>query len=196
LRIRFSDPLRKALVADAYGNVGLLQRLAEQVCLQEGIGEAQSEVRAIELGATLEQARAAVAAQMRGRFQAFADNFVRGMRRLAEGLEVYRHLLQTFTESTDTELIEGLDSAELLNRVGHGIRQSDLTQALVRVDRLQTKIGISPPVLTYSSASRKVFVVDRSFLFYRRYGAPSWPWGEGEAEFTNDLAEAEPLVLD
>jgi hypothetical protein len=118
------------------------------------------------------------------------------MRRLAEGLEVYRHLLQTFTESTDEELIEGLDSAELLDRVGHGIRQSDLTQALVRVDRLQTKIGIAPPVLTYSSISRKVFVVDRSFLFYRRYGAPAWPWAEGEAEFTNDLAEAEPLVID
>jgi hypothetical protein len=63
----------------------------------------------------------------------------------------------------------------------------------VRVDRLQTKIGIAPPVLTYSSISRKVFVVDRSFLFYRRYGAPAWPWAEGEAQFTNDLAEAEPL---
>jgi hypothetical protein len=71
LNMRFSDPLRGALIVDAYGNVGLLQRLAEQVCLQDGIGETQAASRTIDLGPTLDQARSAVASQMREQIPSF-----------------------------------------------------------------------------------------------------------------------------
>ena len=37
LDVEFAGDVRKALIADAYGNVGLVQRLAEHVCLEEGI---------------------------------------------------------------------------------------------------------------------------------------------------------------
>jgi hypothetical protein len=198
LNIKFASPLRRALIEDAYGNVGLVQRLAEQVCLQEGIRATQSESRTIEVGASLDRARREVAGQMQARFQAFADNFVRGMRRLSEGLEVYRHLLQTFTGTEDKELIAGIDSAQLLERIvkqASSIRQSDLTQALERVDRLQVKIQVNPLVLTYSKDGRKVFLADRAFLFFRKYGGATWPWDRGEFP-TNDLAKTEPLILD
>lgn len=114
---------------------------------------------------------------MQGRFQTFADNFVRGMRRLPKGLEVYRHLLQAATDASDRELLEGIDSAELLKSIlvhkdGAAIRASDLTQALDRIDQLQAKISITPLVLTYSKSSRKLSLADRAFLFFRRYGSP------------------------
>jgi hypothetical protein len=44
------------------------------------------------------------------------------------------------------------------------IRLSDLTQALGRIDRLQVKIDVRPPVMTYSKASRKLFLADPAFL--------------------------------
>lgn len=69
-----------------------------------------------------------------------------------------------------------------------------LTQALERIERLQVKIEISPPVLTYHRAGKRVQLVDRSFLFYRKYGAQSWPWDEGD-EIQNDLAGATPLDI-
>lgn len=184
LNITMNATLREMLVEDAYGNVGLIQRLAEQVCREEGIYARQDAPPFLTPGPSLERARTTVAEQMRLRFQAFADNFVRGLRRLPEGLEVYRHLLRAFTSGGDNELVNGIDSAILLERINENestkIRPSDLTKALERVDHLQAKIGISPPVLTYNRHGRRLFLADRSFLFFRRYGQPRWPWDRGE----------------
>jgi hypothetical protein len=201
LRIHFDSTVRSTVIVDAYGNVGLVQRLAENVCLAEGVFETHTGLtrRTIGSKATLKIAQHAVAEQMQGRFQTFADNFVRGMRRLPEGLEVYRHLLEAVTEATDEELKDGIDSQDLLRRVGdHStsvIRPTDLTQALDRIDRLQARIDVHPPVLTYNRSSRKLFLADRAFLFFRRYGTPHWPWAVGEPEIVNDLATEQPLDL-
>jgi hypothetical protein len=122
------------------------------------------------------------------------------MRRLPQGLEVYRHRLEAVTDANDQELLDGIDSAALLQRIashlgGAGIRASDLTQALDRIDSLQVKIGVQPLVLTYNKPSRKLFLADRSFLFFRRHGNPIWPWVAGGPDITNDLAQSDPLDL-
>ena len=39
---------------------------------------------------------------MKARYDAFADDFVRGMKRMTEGLEVYKHMLRAFTRSGRT----------------------------------------------------------------------------------------------
>lgn len=172
LRINIAESVKNDLVREASGSVGLVQRLAEQLCRAEGIESSTplwNARRTIGTSESLNTAKRAVAEQMEGRFQTFADNFVRGMRRLPEGLEVYKFLLQAATDATDEELTEGIDSAALLTAIAdHGgqlIRASDLTQALDRIDRLQVKIDVSPPVLTYGKASRKLFLADRAFLF-------------------------------
>ena len=118
----------------------------------------------------------------------------------AEQNPAYRPTRPPATDATDQELTEGIDSAALLSLItDHGgklKRLSDVTQALDRIDRLQVKIDVRPPVLTYSKASRKLFLADRAFLFYRRNGDPQWPWMAGQPEITNDLAGDDPLVLD
>lgn|SRR5487761_437455 len=197
LGISFSPNVRETLISDAYGNVGLLQRLAKALCLEEGIEEARSDAPFITSGESLDRARAAVANSMRTRYESFADNFVQGLRRLKEGLEVYRYLLQVVTEATDTDLESGLQRNELLGRIkalsGGQIRQSDLTNALQRLDRLQAKIGVKPLILTYSRDSQRLWVVDKSFLFFRKYGTPNWPWEEVDFSIVNDLANSDPL---
>jgi hypothetical protein len=203
LRIKIPEMILDTMVAEASGSVGLVQRLAEQLCRAEGIndsGALLSSKPTIGNVDTWNEAKRAVAQQMEGRFETFADNFVRGMRRLPEGLEVYKFLLQAATDASDEELTEGIDSAALLSLIadhgGEAIRLSDLTQALDRIDRLQVKIDVRPPVLTYSKASRKLFLADRAFLFFRRNGDPRWPWMAGEPEITNDLSGGDPLLLD
>lgn len=93
---------------------------------------------------------------------------------------VYKHLLRACTDASDDELLNGIDSGDLLGRIqedgGDSIRQSDLTQALDRIAQLQAKLDIRPPVLTYEAQRRRVFLADRAFLFYRKYGAAAWPW--------------------
>jgi hypothetical protein len=195
LNITMTESLRVALVADAHGNVGLVQRLAEQVCIKAEIWERQDEPRTIDVGEELEAARQEVSDQMKSRYDAFADDFVRGMKRMKEGLAVYKHLLRAFTASKSDELTEGIDSSDLLERIQKShpdppIRGSDLTQALDRVDRLQIKIGVQPPVLTYNHDRRRLFLADRSFLFYRQHGNPTWPWDKDDTLLS--LIEAAP----
>jgi hypothetical protein len=185
LNISMSDDLRAALVADAHGNVGLVQRLAEQVCLEAGVMERMDTSVEIGINGELAAARATVSDRMKSRYDAFADDFVRGMKRMKEGLAVYKHLLRAFTASSADELTDGIDSSDLLETIQKSnpeppIRRSDLTQALDRVDRLQVKIGVEPPVLTYNHDRRRLFLADRSFLFYRQHGNPSWPWDKDE----------------
>jgi hypothetical protein len=195
LNIAMTDDLRSALVADAHGNVGLVQRLAEQVCINSGIWERQDDLKTIDADRELEAARQEVSEGMKARYDAFADDFVRGMKRMKEGLAVYKHLLRAFTASKSEELVEGIDSSDLLERIQQShpdppIRGSDLTQALDRVDRLQIKIGVQPPVLTYNHDRRRLFLADRSFLFYRQHGKPTWPWDKDETLMS--LLEAAP----
>ncbi len=195
LNIAMTDGLVSALVGDAFGNVGLIQRLAEQVCINAGVLERQDDRKTIDVGSELDAARVAVSERMTARYDAFADDFVRGMKRMKQGLAVYKHLLRAFTASKTEDLIEGIDSSDLLERIQGShpdppIRGSDLTQALDRVDRLQAKIGVQPPVLTYNNDRRRLFLADRSFLFYRQHGDPTWPWEKDETFMS--LIEAAP----
>lgn len=195
LEIELTETLVNEIINDAYGNVGLVHRLAQSLLKLEGVDKLPRRSR-IDVSDKLAQARSDVADEMSGRFDTFASNFVGGMRRMPEGLVVYLHLLRAITASDDDSLIgQGLDARALLSTIsGEGIRLSDLTQALERIDRLQAKIEISPPVLSYHRPGKRVQLVDRSFLFYRKYGSQSWPWDEGD-EIQNDLAEATPLNI-
>jgi hypothetical protein len=203
LNVEISPDLRAGIVADAYGNVGLVQRLAEQLCLRAGVLETQPHKRTLNDADTLAEARESVSQRMKARYDAFADDFVRGMKRMTEGLEVYKHMLRAFTRSDSKELLNGIDSRELLKRIEAAdatanIRQSDLTQALDRVDRLQVKIGVRPLVLTYNRDRRRLFLADRSFLFYRQYGRPTWPWEKDESldAALRAAPDGEQLMLD
>lgn len=201
LNIEMTPALTAEVVRDAHGNVGLVQRLCEQICLAAGVRETRSDATTIDVGQELTAAREAVSTSMRARYLSFADDFVRGMKRMTEGLEVYKHMLRAFTRGSDQELIEGIDSRELLRRIQEDapeatIRQSDLTQALDRVDRLQAKIGIAPLVLTYNRDRRRLFLADRSFLFYREHGNPTWPWDRDETFDTAIRAAPEGEQLD
>lgn len=195
LKVQLSDQLIDQIVADSYGNVGLVHRVAERLLELHDV-DSLSRGALIEVDEELNNARRSVAEEMSGRFETFASNFVRGMRRMPEGLVVYLHLLKAVTNSSDESLLgEGVESSALLATLqSDGIRQSDLSQALERVDRLQVKIDISPPVLTYHRTGKRVQIVDRSFLFYRKYGSQAWPWDEAES-IDNDLAENIPLDL-
>ena len=84
LRIKIPEVLVDTILAEASGSVGLVQRLAEHLCRAEGIndsGPLLSSKPTIGNVDTWNEAKRAVAQQMEGRFETFADNFVRGMRR-------------------------------------------------------------------------------------------------------------------
>ncbi|MEH1830878.1 MAG: hypothetical protein V7L29_02045 [Nostoc sp.] len=61
-----------------------------------------------------------------------------------------------------------------INKSEPQVRLSDLSAALNRLDKLQADRSISPLILSFNPDSRKVQLVDRELLFYRKYGNPRW----------------------
>ena len=182
LNMEMGVNIRRMLIADAAGNVGLLQQLAESLCRQERILERQSGFKYLTPGPSLERARHAVAGTMRRRFEMFAANFADAARRIgntgsaAAPLLVLRGLI-------------GFDDDELLDGVGHdelatSLRCLGATQKVVNsIDAVladmaetQAAMAIRPPVFSYNQHTQEIALSDRSLLFFRKYGKPRWPW--------------------
>jgi hypothetical protein len=200
LNIDMSDEVRGSMIRESFGNVGTLQRLAEAFCKRSGVLKSHVGIGRQIVDSTVhrDEALSDVADEMGSRYTTFADNFIRGMRRMSESLLVYQLMLKELTNATESDLLKGIDSKILLERINNGrsvkIRLADLTQALDRIDRLQVKIDIRPPVLSYNKSNRRIYLADRSFLFYRKFAKPEWPWDQDE-EIANDLAVSDPLEI-
>ena len=184
LNIEMSPQLRTRLVAASYGNVGLLQRLLERLCLEDGIDGAQRKLKVVPLSDTYEGATRHVAEGMRGRYLGFAQNFVQGAS--VHATDVYQQILRALCESTDDELVAGVARRDLAARIEMNcpgaIRPGDLTSALGRIGQVQERSKVRPLVLTYSRDARRVYLADRGLLFFRRFGSPIWPWDQSEGE--------------
>lgn len=174
LNIQFAPGLRSQLIESAFGNVGLLQRLAEKICLEAGALSFHEQTKIIADIDLLSKARAQLVNDIRQRYTRIAEAFKEGMRADAE-LQLYTRIYNELVDSSDDELINGISSQSLLKRIqlragdGLGIRQSDLTSALDRVERLQARKGVTPLLVSYSKDLRKLFLNDREFMFYRKY---------------------------
>jgi hypothetical protein len=176
-------PLKTAIIEDSKQNVGLLQRIAEKYCFNCGILEdVRTELlpRMTNSPAMLQKAREAICHEEDARYRQFGIALEKGFKSSEESeLKVYQHIARVCMEASDDELLKGIHYNQLFDRVqtyNSRVRQSDLTAALQRLNRLQEDRSISPLVLSYNTKSRHVVLIDRELLFYRKYGNPVWPW--------------------
>jgi AAA domain len=186
LNIDIAPTVRSKLVHASHGNVGLLQQLAERLCLEEGVLERKRATRRIEEGPALQRAAAALANAMQSRFFDFASNFVQGSAARSKSA-VYLHMLRAFLSFEDHELLGGVSPAQLRGRVEEhapgAVAPSDISNALTKVESVQKRTKVKPDVLHYSRDRRRLFLVDRSLLFYRNWATSvQWPWDEEEPE--------------
>jgi hypothetical protein len=103
LKIEMTTNLRRMLIADAAGNVGLLQQLAEAICREEGIFDNRRGAQYLTPGPSVERARRVVANGMRQRFQAFADNFQEAIRQVRPRVREPHAFLHALLECRDEE---------------------------------------------------------------------------------------------
>jgi hypothetical protein len=180
LNVTLSPSLRQELIRDAYGNIGTLQALAEALCLQSGVREHQDEPRYLGPGPALTRGRQEIARGMQPRFQQFAEAYVAGLRALSEAERgVLCAAIELICERPDDELLTGVSLDQLADaRADAGLSHGDLVATLRGVERFQSELEISPLLMTFNRHAQKLCVIDRRFLFYRRYGTPRWPWDE------------------
>jgi hypothetical protein len=180
LNIEISSNLRRTLVTDAAGNVGLLQQLAEAICREERMFSRQSSPQYLTAGPSLTRARSVVAGNMRQRFQAFAENFDSTTRHMLPATREPLLLLRAILSCSDEELLQGIDDGLLASRacdIGHRSLDSATAQNFLSgLGDVHAAMGMRPPVISYNEYLRKLYLTDQSLLFFRRYGSPKWPW--------------------
>jgi hypothetical protein len=184
LNIIIAAEIRNQMVADASQNVGLLQRIAEKLCIHCSIFATVGDGAYItsDNQESLDRCRGEICSEEASRYRQFADALSRGFKSSEESeLKVYQNIARVCIDASDHDLREGLHYDTVYERVSNlndRIRRSDLTAALQRLNRLQQDRQVSPLVLSYNEKSRYVQLVDRELLFYRKYGNPVWPWME------------------
>jgi len=182
LNISFDPVIKPKIIDDANKNVGLLQRIAEKYCYESGIYESSWRTEVLGDRDALVKARNAICREEAARYRLFDEVVSRGLRDSGESnLKVYQRIVRACVEATDQDLSDGISRADLLAQIQvyeSQVRLSDLSAALNKIDKLQADRSISPLVLAYNPNTRKVQLVDREFLFYRKYGSPSWSWQE------------------
>lgn len=179
LNVNISTNLRHLLIIDAAGNVGLLQQLAETICREEKIYARQASPRYLTAGPSLDRARRAVANGMKQRFQGFADNFDGAVRCVCPDVREPQDIFRELIAYSDEELLQGVENDALTRSMQesgtHPPSPRALNDVMESLAEAQTTMGIRPPVLAYNQLAHKVYVTDRSLLFFRRYGSPRWP---------------------
>jgi len=182
LNISFDPVIKPEIIDDANKNVGLLQRIAEKYCYESGIYGRSGRTQVLGDRDALVKARNAICSEEAARYRLFDEVVSRGLRDSGESnLKVYQRIVRACVEATDQDLSDGISRADLLAQIQvyeSQVRLSDLSAALNKIDKLQADRSISPLVLAYNPNTRKVQLVDREFLFYRKYGSPSWSWQE------------------
>jgi hypothetical protein len=190
LNVTFAPHITRAIVADSSGNIGLLQRIAEKLCMQAGIFKSIPEQLPIDDNDLLVRARVEICREEAQRYRRFAWSVSDGFANSNERTKgVYMRIIQVCVESAEAELLAGLPQDEIVERIKKrdpAIKANSIRDALNRIDSLQTEKAIYPVIATFNPVGKVLNLADRELLFYRKYGGPRWPWeAEEEGERPN-----------
>ncbi len=184
LNFSWDTKIKQEILNNANQNVGLLQRIAEKYCFEADILEKLRQTKIVNDLDALHRCRTAICNEESVRYRQFNESVSRGFRGSdSSELKVYGRIVRVCIEASDFELCNGLHRDEILIRINQSqpqVRLSDLSAALNKLDKLQADRSISPLILSYNPDSRKIQLVDRELLFYRKYGKPNWLWEEAE----------------
>jgi hypothetical protein len=168
-------------VRDASGNIGLVQRVAERLCLDAGITETvKSDVKPIEDEALLNKARQHICEQVAVRYGKFASSIAAGFAKSKPKIkQTYLAIIRAYVTSTPPELLTGISETELLRKVAeinNEIPEKRVKTLLRYMDRLQREQQIEPIVVTFNPSQKVLNLADRHLIFFLKYGNPVWPW--------------------
>jgi hypothetical protein len=188
LNISFSERLSNNIIEASFGNVGLLQRIAENICLVENIYYTQDCLKEIDSDVVFQKAIDKIIQDVSQRYNKIKNVFERGFRSDTQ-LQMYYQVFRYLTMVDDKKLIDGVHQNEILKEIQKWstkmIRPLDLTQALDRIERLQAQRDITPLLVSFNKSLKEVSLSDREFLFYRKYAHIEWEWSEEHEELCN-----------
>ena len=170
LNIEFPEEVKKAAIAAAQGNVGILQETCYRLCEARGISGTQEQpasIGSIEAVADIVQE---LAREQAGRYQNFLTQFVEGFSK--SELEMYRWLMYVVIDAQPSDLKTGLRAFEIYTRMQrvHPSRDrllyNNALQALRNVGKLQHNKQVQPVVLDFDANDNLLRIVDSGFTLF------------------------------
>lgn len=162
LNIHISRDIQNKAIVDCFGNSGLLQRLTLRLLDEAGIEEEQDLEHVISDPSLYEAAAMAVADQLNGVYQKFAERVASGIRKRSEATGIYAHAMAAIMEAEDRKHILGINLREIFDR-SHAreprIKKQNLRSILTKIDGLQVDEHGRGLVVTYDSSEEKVLNV-------------------------------------
>lgn len=174
LNIEFADDMKERIVDGCEGNVGLLQELCHRICEKEGVWQTQDTTRQIGDVAFVDEKLTELAAAQAARYLNALSDFVKGFGDTE--LQMYRWIAWTVVKSQPAELRFGIKTNEVYQRISEArtdperLLRNNVIQALDRVEKLQFRHRIQPPILDHSD--RRLRVIDAQFLVFLRTQPP------------------------
>lgn len=182
LNITIDSKIEQNLIADSFGNVGILQSLLLKLIEDEAEIEETQAVEAHIVDPTLyTNAAKAYATQLDGRYQQFAQILSAGIRQRKKSTGIYALAMEAIVNATDKQLMYGFsrnDIFAITNKKEPRVQKGNLKIVLEKLTELQKPETGRGLVITYDESTDAIFVVDLQLLFYRKHHTMKWPWEE------------------
>lgn len=182
LNIEIDRQIKRDLIQDSFGNVGILQGLLLRVIEDEANIEEQSPIKCIIANPNFYQNAAKnYATQLDGLYQQFAQTLSAGIRRRKQSTGIYALAMEAIVNAADEKLMVGYsrsDIFEVTNAKEPRIKKGNLKTVLGKLVELQNPETGRGLVISYDDSIDAIFVVDLQFLFYRKHHTMQWPWEE------------------
>ena len=196
LNVEIDSTIRKDLILDSFGNVGILQSLLLKLIEDEAdISQTAPTHLIIADPELFDRAAKSYANQLDGLYQQFAKTLSVGIRRRRKSTGIYALAMQAIVNASNEQLLNGYSRADIFsytNAIEHRIKKGNLKTVLQKLVELQNPGSGRTLVISYDEAIDAVFAVDLQLLFYRKYHSMGWPWEEmAEEARQQSLFEAE-----
>ncbi|WP_404420260.1 hypothetical protein [Thalassospira australica] len=193
LNIEISRDIQDLAVRDSYRNVGLLQQLILQYLDEEKVfhnhdGEDKKLLGSLD---KYNDAAMKIAEQLSKKYQKFADDVSSGIRRRKDTTGIYGHAMAVILDSVDDDFIKGLPLQFIFDKAvarQSRIQKQNLRTVLTKMEGLQVDEDGRGLVFSFNEATEEVSLIDKTLLFYRKYGTLKWPWEDLIAEATAESA--------
>lgn len=181
LKVEFNDSVLNLLAKNCYKNVGLLQKLVLAYLDELNVETEQETLLELNNIEAFDSAAMSHAEQLDTTYQQFARDVSSGIRKRKDSTGIYAHAMAAIVEAEDNLLIEGFTLDEILSIASTRqprIIKTNLRTVLQKLEELQVDSDGRGLVIAFNDANDEITVIDRRFLFYRKYVTINWPWEE------------------
>jgi len=192
LKIELDDGIKKSVINNCFGNVGILQTLMINILDEANIFEEQVNKKRITDISIFKKAALKYAEQLNSIYISFAKTLSVGIRNRPKSTGIYAHAMAAIIEAADEKLLQGLPLDEIYG-IAHSrqdrIKKGNLNAILKKLEELQVDKDGRGLIIAYDISCNEITAVDRQLLFFRKYKNMNWPWEELILESANDQLE-------